>query len=404
MIEIMPTERHDRIRKLLADLVAFDTTSDRSNLPLIDYVERYLASFGISARRIVDGTGQKASLWVTIGPENKPGIVLSGHTDVVPVAGQDWSSDPFTLTERDRRLYGRGAADMKGFVAVCLAMVPEMRSARLTAPIHLALSYDEEIGCVGVRPLLAEVNRLPVKPLACFVGEPTLMQVTIGHKGKHAVHATFRGQGCHSSLAPTGVNAVEHAADLIAEIRKRARRIAAEGERDELYDIAHTTLLTSIVQGGTALNIVPDRCTLQFEARGLGVREAKQVTDAIVAWAKAEIEPAMQAADPDCGIDFDEILEYPALAMPPDHALVTFAKQLAGRNSHAKVSFGTEAGLFVALAGIPSVVIGPGAIAQAHKADEFLEVSELENCAGFIARLIAHCTKDDALEDLRATA
>jgi acetylornithine deacetylase len=391
MNQMMPSQTTDQIRKLLVDLVAFDTVSDRSNLPLIDYIERYLASFGITGRRITDETGQKASLWVTIGPQDKPGFVLSGHTDVVPVAGQNWSNDPFAIVERGGRLFGRGTADMKGFVAVCLAMVPQMQRAKLATPIHLAISYDEEVGCVGVRPMLREINRLPVKPLGCFVGEPTEMQIAIGHKGKHALRATLRGLAAHSSLAPTGVNAVEYAAELISEIRRRAEQLATDGQRDELYDVPHGTLLTSIVQGGTALNIVPDHCALEFEARGLGISESKEITDAIIAWAKAELEPRMQASHPDCGIDFEETVDYPALDMPSDHALVTLAKQIAGRNSHGKVAYGTEAGLFVGMADIPSVVIGPGAIAQAHKPDEFIALSELENCAGFIDQLIAHC-------------
>jgi acetylornithine deacetylase len=396
LIEIMPDQRAERVRQLLTDLVAFDTVSDRSNLPLIAYIEQYLTPFGIAARRIPDETGQKAALWLTIGPEDRPGLELSGHTDVVPVAGQDWSSDPFTLRERDGKLYGRGTTDMKGFVAVCLAMVPEMAGAKLATPIHLAISYDEEVGCTGVRPLLHEFNRGAVKPLGCFVGEPTQMDVTIGHKGKQAVRATFRGLAAHSSLAPSGVNAVEYAAELITEIRRRATQLATQGPHDEMYDVPHTTLLTSIVQGGTALNIVPDRCVIEFEARGLGIEESKSVTDAIVAWAQATIEPAMKKINPACGIDFEEFVEYPALDMPPDHPVVTLAKQLAGRNRHAKVGFGTEAGLFVSIAGIPAVVIGPGSIAQAHKPDEFVELSALLDCAGFIERLIAHCTKSAA--------
>jgi acetylornithine deacetylase len=397
----MPSDRINRIKAILAELVGFDTVSDKSNLALIDYVEAYLATHDVSAQRIMDPTGQKAALWVTIGPADKPGIVLSGHTDVVPVTGQSWSHDPFALVERDGRLYGRGAVDMKGFVATCLALVPEMTRAKLTAPIHLAISYDEEVGCIGVRPLLSEVNKLPVKPLACFVGEPSLMQVAIGHKGKHALRAIVRGEAVHSSLAPQGVNAVEYAADLIAEIRRRARQIAAGGARDTLYDVPFTTLLSSVVQGGTALNIVPDRCELQFEARGLGVQESKQVTDGIVAWVRAELEPAMRQGHPDCGVDFEEIVDYPALDLADSHPLVTFAKTLAGRNSHVKVSYGTEAGLFVAMADIPSVVIGPGAIAQAHKPDEFIEISELERCAEMIERLIAQCEKADGLDALR---
>ncbi|OKO71897.1 acetylornithine deacetylase [Bradyrhizobium sp. AS23.2] len=387
----MQSSRPDRIRKLLADLVGFDTVSDRTNLPLIAHIESYLASLGVKGERIVDETGQKASLWVTIGPEDRPGLVLSGHTDVVPVVGQDWSHDPFKLVERDGRLYGRGTTDMKGFVAVSLAMVPEMLEAKLATPIHLAISYDEEIGCVGVRPMLSEVARKKVKPLGCFVGEPTQMRVIIGHKGKHGVRAIFRGLARHSSIAPDGVNAIEYAAEMITEIRRRAVKLAAAASQDSLYDVPHSTLLTSIVHGGTALNIVPDHCTVDFECRGIGITESRQVTDAIVAWAKAELEPAMKAKHPECGIDFEEILDYPALDTKPDAAIVTLAKSLAGRNDHAKVAFGTEAGLFVSMAGVPSVVIGPGAIAQAHTPDEFVEMAELEKCAGFVEKLIVYC-------------
>jgi acetylornithine deacetylase len=393
----MSDSRAERIRKLLSDLVGFNTVSDRSNLALIAYIENYLASFGIAGRRLLDDTGQKASLWVTIGPQDKPGIVLSGHTDVVPVERQPWTGDPFTLIERDGRYYGRGTTDMKGFIAVALAMVPEIRAADLKMPIHLAISYDEEVGCIGVRPMLGEVGQAAIKPLGCFVGEPTQMQVIIGHKGKQGVRATFRGKSCHSSIAPDGVNAVEYAADLITEVRRRAVQLAKAGARDEMYDVAHTTLLTSVVRGGTALNIVPDECIVELEARGLGMFESKEVTDAIVAWAKAEIEPQMRARDPSCGIDFEDILEYPALDMKPDHPLVSLAKQLSGRNTHSKVSFGTEASLFVSMAGIPTVVIGPGSIEQAHKPDEFVETAELSKCAGFIERLITHCARNHGL-------
>jgi len=378
---------------MLADLVGFDTISDRSNLPLIAHIESYLAFLGVKGERITDETGKKASLWVTIGPEDRPGLVLSGHTDVVPVVGQDWSHDPFKLVERDGKLYGRGTTDMKGFVAVCLAMVPEMLEAKLATPIHLAISYDEEIGCVGVRPMLHEIVHQGIKPLGCFVGEPTQMQVIVGHKGKHGVRATFRGLARHSSIAPDGVNAIEYAADLITEIRRRAALLATQAERNSLYDVPHSTLLSSTVHGGAALNIVPDACTVDFECRGIGITESREATDSIVAWAKAELEPAMKARHPDCGIDFEEILDYPALDTPADTTIVTLAKQLAGRNDHAKVAFGTEASLFVSMAGVPSVVVGPGGIAQAHTPDEFVEMSQLESCAGFVERLIAHCAK-----------
>ena len=389
----MPSSRPDRVRQLLADLVSFDTVSDRTNLPLIAHIESYLATFGIQGERIVDATGEKASLWVTIGPQDRGGFVLSGHTDVVPVAGQDWSHDPFELAERDGKLYGRGTTDMKGFVAVCLAMVPEMVEARLKTPIHLAISYDEEIGCVGVRPMLREIAKKKVKPLGAFIGEPTEMKVIIGHKGKHGVRATFHGLARHSSIAPDGVNAIEYAAELIVEIRRRSLALAAARSRASLYDVPHSTLLTSIVHGGAALNLVPDACTMDFECRGIGITESREVTDAIVAWARNELEPAMKARHPDCGIDFEEILDYPALDTAADAAIVTLAKSLAGRNDHAKVAFGTEASLFTGIADIPAVVIGPGSIAQAHTPDEFVEMAELEKCAGFVERLIAHCAK-----------
>jgi acetylornithine deacetylase len=389
----MLSPRPDRIQHMLADLVGFDTISDRSNLPLIAHVETYLSGLGVTSERIVDDTGQKASLWVTIGPQDRGGYVLSGHTDVVPVAGQHWSEDPFKLVARDGKLYGRGTTDMKGFVAVCLAMVPEMLAAKLATPIHLAISYDEEIGCVGVRPMLREVAKKKVRPIGAFIGEPTSMQVIIGHKGKHGVRAIFTGLARHSSIAPEGVNAIEYAAELIVEIRRRAVQLAEAVERNSLYDVPHSTLLTSIVHGGAALNIVPDSCTVEFECRGIGITESREVTDAIVAWAKAELEPAMKARHPDCGITFEEILDYPALDTAADAEIVTLAKSLAGRNDHAKVAFGTEASLFAAIADVPSVVIGPGSIAQAHTPDEFIAMAELEKCAGFVEKLIAHCAK-----------
>jgi len=384
-------------KDILASLVSFDTVSRNSNLDLISWVEGYLDKLGVKHQRIYDETGKKSNLWATLGPKDVPGYILSGHTDVVPVDDQNWTDSPFKLTERDGKLYGRGSTDMKGYVACCLAAVPDMLKANLKKPLHLAFSYDEEIGCVGVRPMLAEISRGRLKPLGCFVGEPTEMQVTIGHKGKHGVRATFHGLAAHSSIAPSGVNAVEFAADLIGEIRRRAQQLTTGGAHDALYDVAHTTLLTSIVHGGTALNIVPERCVVEFECRGLGVTESKEVTDAIVAWARAEIEPVMKAADRSCGIHFEEILDYPALDVPSGHALVTLAKKFAGRNSHAKVSFGTEAGLFVSMADIPAIVVGPGSIAQAHKPDEYVEMSELLACADFVERLIGHCAAGGAL-------
>jgi acetylornithine deacetylase len=379
-----------RTTELLEALVRFDTTSRNSNLELVAWVEDYLDRCGVTHERIADQTGAKANLWATIGPAGTPGYILSGHTDVVPIDGQTWSNDPFRLTERDGRLYGRGSADMKGFLACCLAAVPDMMAAGLAVPIHLAFSHDEEVGCVGVRSLIARLDGMAVKPAGCFVGEPTGMDVVVGHKGKRSFRVDVRGRTCHSSLAPEGVNAVEYAARLIVNIRDMADRLAREGARDPLYDVPYTTTHTGVVAGGTALNIVPDVCRFQFEFRSIAADDADALAGEVMAYARDRLEPDMKGVAPEAGFTFDTMSEFPGLETPPALDLVALAKALAARNDHRKVAYGTEAGLF-AQAGIPTVVIGPGSIEQAHKADEFIAVSELDACGEFIDRLIAHC-------------
>lgn len=381
------------ITEILASLVAFDTTSRNSNLDLIAWVENYLASHGIASERIYDATRAKANLWATIGPADQAGYILSGHTDVVPVDGQEWTDDPFNLVLRDGRAYGRGACDMKGFLAACLSRVPAMKAAALARPIHLAFSYDEEVGCVGVRGIVEKLAKAEVKPLGCFVGEPTAMNVVIGHKGKRSLKVRVRGKGCHSSLAPQGVNAVEWGARLVAHIRTIADRFATSGARDALYDVPYTTAHVGIFTGGTALNIVPDESQIVFEIRAIGADDPDTVVAEIEAYARRELEPAMQAVDPQSGFDFDVFAGFPGLDTAPGDAVVTLAKRLAGRNEHGKVAYGTEAGLFQAVAGVPSVVIGPGSIGEAHKPDEYIEVAQLEACGAFIDRLIAHCAE-----------
>jgi acetylornithine deacetylase len=376
--------------EILESLVGFDTTSHKSNLALVGWIESYLDRHGVAHERIADRTGTKANVWATIGPAENPGYILSGHTDVVPVDGQRWSSDPFRLTERDGRLFGRGATDMKGFLACCLAAVPEMAARPLARPVHLAISYDEEVGCVGVRDVIARLKDSPVKPAGCFVGEPTLMGVVIGHKGKRSLRVTVRGQTCHSSLAPHGVNAVEYAARLIVKIRDMSERLAREGARDPLYDVPFTTGHTGVVSGGTALNIVPDACNFEFEFRSIAADDVDALVDEVIAYGRDTLEPAMKAVAPQAGITFEDKSGFPGLETPAAAELVGLAKQLAEKSDHAKVSYGTEAGLFAA-AGIPSVVIGPGSIDQAHKADEFVAVSELEKCGGFLRRLLEQC-------------
>jgi acetylornithine deacetylase len=375
---------------ILAALVSFDTTSRNSNLPLVDWVERYLAAHGVAVERVYDASGEKANLWATIGPTDRPGFILSGHTDVVPVDGQEWSSDPFALVERDGRLYGRGTCDMKGFLACCLAAVPTMRAAPLQKPIHLAFSYDEEVGCVGVRGLIARLADGDVQPEACFVGEPTSMQVVTAHKGKRSFEAIVTGRSCHSSLAPEGVNAVDYAAMLALEVRRMGDDFLRHGARDELFTVPVSTAHTGILEGGTALNIVPDRARLLFEFRLLPGDDPDAAEAAIRRHARDVLEPAMRAVAPEAGIDIRRISEFPGLDTAADAPVTQLARRLAGRNDHGKVAYGTEAGLFAEI-GIPAVVVGPGDIAQAHRPDEFIEAAELDRCVTFIDRLVGYC-------------
>lgn len=376
--------------EILATLVGFDTTSRNSNLPIIDWIEAYLADHGVSAKRVFDETGTKANLWATIGPDDAPGYILSGHTDVVPVDGQDWSSDPFELTERDGRLYGRGSCDMKGFLACVLAAVPKMTAARLAAPIHIAFSYDEEVGCVGVRTLLAELRDRGQTAEACFVGEPTDMQVVIGHKSKLSMVVEIKGHSVHSSLAPQGVNAVDAGARIALKVREVADRLATGGARDDLFDVPFTTGHTGILSGGTVVNIVPDSCRMEFEFRTIADDDPYALVREVEDYAAAEIVPGMKAVAPAAGITFEERSMIPGLETDADAPAVTLAKKLAGRNDHAKVAYGTEAGLFVDYLGVPSVVCGPGSIEQAHKPDEFIEIAQLDACMAFLDGLIAH--------------
>lgn len=378
---------------ILERLVAFDTTSPNSNLELIGWIENLLAGSGASFRRIADPVLPKAALWVTIGPADRAGYVLSAHTDTVPVTGQRWTSDPYRLRRDGRRLHARGAVDMKGFLAVCLAMVPRMAAAGLALPIHLAISYDEEIGCVGVRPMLEEVARMAVRPRGCFVGEPTEMGVVVGHKSKHSKRAIVRGKACHSALTTEGVNAVEAAAELILIIKRKAAGLAATGARDPAHEVPFTTGLTTIVDGGIANNIVPDRCEVEFEFRGIAGDDPRAVCEAVAAEARATIEPWMKARDPAAGIDFEEVLDYPALETPADAEVARLAVALSGSKETRKVSFGTEAGLFAMMAGIPSVVVGPGSITEAHKPDEWIAEDQLVEAAAFIEGLINHCRR-----------
>jgi acetylornithine deacetylase len=375
-------------------LVGFDTTSRDSNLELIEHVRAYLADLGVESQLVYDAENRKANLYATLGPADRPGIMLSGHTDVVPVDGQNWHTDPFSLSQSDGRLYGRGTCDMKSFIAVCLAFAPRFLERGLKMPIHFALSYDEEVGCIGVRGLIDALNAMTVKPAMCIVGEPTNMQVTIAHKGKRSFCSHVRGAEAHSSLAPHGVNAIEYAAELIAFMKAMARRIETEGPFDALFDVPHTTVHVGTIQGGTALNIVPKDCMFEFEFRHLPEADPTALFNEVTAYARETLEPLMHAIDPSTGFSFEEMSSIPALDADPTEEVVTLAKSLAERNDHGKVAFGTEAGLFQGGAGIPTVVCGPGDVAQAHKPNEFVSLEQIAKCERFFERLMEHVCAD----------
>ena len=334
-------------------------------------------------------SGTKANLFTTIGPDRPDGIILSGHVDTVPVDGQDWTSDPFQLTERDGRFVGRGTTDMKGFAAVVLAKLPAMVQAELARPIHIVLSYDEEIGCLGVRTLLETLVAEGFRAAGCVVGEPTGMAVVLGHKGKHSFDVEVTGAECHSAMAPLGVNAVEYAARLVTAISDIGRRLRTEGPFDPAYTVPHTTAHVGMLHGGTALNIVPRRARLVFEVRHLVRQPAEPLLAEIQAFARDVLEPEMRQVAPEAGIAFERTSRIPGFDTPEDHAFVRFAAGLAGRGVAGKVSYGTEGGLFADHLGVPTVVCGPGDIAQAHKPDEFIEAAELEACERFVDNLIA---------------
>jgi acetylornithine deacetylase len=373
---------------LIGDLVAFPTVSRDSNKALLAYVEAYLARHGVSSEIIWNDDRSKGNLWATIGPPDRPGVILSGHSDVVPVDDQNWTSDPFKMRQEDHRLYGRGTCDMKGFVGIVLAFVPEMCRRDLKVPVHIALSYDEELGCTGVLSLIDRVRLLPVKPALCIVGEPTSMQLVLGHKSGTEHVVTVKGTASHSSLAPRAVNAIAYAAELITFIHELGREFAEIGDQDPLYEIPHSTISVTTIAGGTAFNIIPERCVFGVDMRALSTLDVPAVIGRIETFAKDVLLPRMQAVAPETTIVIREMVAYAGLDLAVDHPAVTFMKHLLGRNDHRKVAYGTEAGAFSTRGGIVSVVCGPGSIEQAHKADEFLAVSEVERCQVFLARLI----------------
>ncbi|AZE89746.1 acetylornithine deacetylase [Pseudomonas orientalis] len=374
-----------RSRDLLQTLVGFDTTSRESNLQLIEFVRDYLAGFGVASELIYNAEGSKANLFASVGPVELPGIVLSGHTDVVPADGQPWTLPPFQLTERDGKLYGRGTADMKGYIACVLALVPELVKAPLRLPVHIALSYDEEVGCLGVRSLLGVLEQRPVKPMLCMIGEPTELKPVLGHKGKLAMRCDLHGQACHSAYAPSGVNAIEHAAELIGELGRIGQRLRAR--QDPRFDPPFSTVQTGVISGGQALNIVPADCRFDFEIRALPSTDPGEVAEALQAYAMHEVLPRMQAVSRQSSIQFTELSAYPGLVTDERSQAAELIAAFSGSRAFGTVAFGTEGGLFDAV-GIPTVVCGPGSMDQGHKPDEFVSLEQLKGCDAMLQRML----------------
>jgi acetylornithine deacetylase len=372
---------------MLARLIAFDTTSRDGNLPLIAFVEDYLDGWGVPHFRVDYEAGKKTNLFVTIGPAIAGGIVLSGHTDVVPVDGQPWTTSPFALTKKEDRLYGRGTCDMKGFLAVCLARVPDFVAAKLKRPIHLALSCDEEVGCRGVRPLVAHIRDHLPKPGAVIVGEPTSMKVVNGHKSALTFATEVTGLEGHSALTDRGVNAIMVAGELLAEINRIRQSLIETGDPTGRFDPPYSTVHVGLIEGGTAKNIIPRRCAFQWETRLLPMADPDYTLTRFEDFART-LEPAMKAVSPASGIRTETVNRVPGLAPEEDSKAEHLALHLANANATHAVSYVTEAGLYQQI-GIPTVVCGPGSIEQAHKADEFIAVSELRKCEAFMARLTA---------------
>jgi acetylornithine deacetylase len=373
--------------ELLERLVAFDTTSRKSNLPLISFVRDYLDAHAVPYRLSFDETGEKANIHAMIGPQTAGGVALSGHVDTVPVDGQAWSSDPFTLRHDNGRLYARGSCDMKGFVASCLAAVPDFLARKPTRPLHLFISYDEEVGCWGAQRLIRDLADSGRVPALCVVGEPSGMKPILAHKGKRNLRVSVRGKPGHSSEPDKGVNAIQAAGEAIAYIAQEARRLKLEGPFEDGFDPPHTTIHVGTIQGGTILNIIPEHAEFIMEWRHIPGDDPDAHIERLRAHVARHIEPAMKAVDPNSGFSYEVQVVMPGMAISADHELTAVVKQLTGSNSTGKVSYGTEGGFFQE-AGIPTIICGPGHIAQAHQPDEFVARSELDACDAFIRRLV----------------
>jgi acetylornithine deacetylase len=390
----------DRTLELMAHLVGFDTTSHLSNLDLISFIEDYLARHGVPTQRIESDDGEKSNLLATIGPQIAGGVVLSGHTDVVPVTGQDWSSDPFMLDTRtvdgEERHFGRGTADMKGFIAAVLARVPELVAANLKTPIHIALSYDEEVGCRGVGRMIEKLGTAIPMPAIAIVGEPTSMQIVTGHKGIRGFETMFTGVAAHSSAPHQGVNAIVHAAAFIAFLHDLAAEQEAAANPDSRFTPPWTTFNVGLIQGGEAVNIIAERCAVQWEFRPLPETDSDALEARVRSHIDNEIRPILKALNPAADVEIHLHAAVPPMHPDPNSPAERLARHLTGANTTHTVAYVAEASQFQEH-GIPTVLCGPGDIAQAHQPDEWIAQSELDACAGFLDRLQTWAASGDAI-------
>ena len=380
--------------QILQRLIGFDTTSTTSNLELINFIRNYLDDFSVNSQLVHNDDQTCANLYATIGPDDIGGVMLSGHTDVVPTSGQNWNSDPYQLKTDDQLFYGRGSCDMKGFIACTLAGIPQMVAQPLQTPVHLAFSYDEEIGCVGVKKLIDAMQGFEVKPRIGLIGEPTDMKMVIGHKGKAAFRVEFTGSSCHSAYITSGVNAVEYAAELISFIRKMNSVVQDRNMLDAGYSVPHSTFHVGNISGGTALNIVPKQCAFEFEIRNLPQDKLDELVHEIKLYATDVLLPEMRSRFESSDIQFTPISNYPGLRTEGSSNVIDYTRSINPINEIGdNVSFGTEAGLFDQHLGINSVVCGPGSIDQAHKPDEFVSRQQMQYCDAMIENLGQRCTE-----------
>ncbi len=381
----MPNARYSS-QEMIARLVGFDTTSRDSNLALIDFAEDYFTGYGATTRRTYDDDKRKANLFATIGPDVAGGVVLSGHTDVVPVDGQDWHSNPFEVIEKDGLLYGRGTADMKSFLAIAMAALPDLVAKSVKRPIHFALSYDEEVGCIGVSRLLQDIGENLPMPQVAVIGEPSDMQIVNAHKGVHGFEVRITGKAAHSSQPHRGASAIIAAGKIIAFIDRLAQEKRAEARPESGFEPPYTSFQVGLIEGGTALNIIPESCNFIWEFRAVPWEDDQAIVAAVRRFIDEEALPALREFAPEADIELIDRAKVPPLSPEDDGPAEALVRQLTGANAVGVVSYATEGGLFQE-AGMSAVICGPGSIDQAHQPNEFIALSQVELCERFMARL-----------------